>query len=546
MRIADSPEVPFVPATSAWGREVVVEDSGPFPLRVYRQRRTLVPELLMDCRRWADRECLVQGSVRLTYAEHERAVQRVAGALRDLGVRHGDPVLLYAANSVTWVVTYWAVLRLGGVAVLGNGWWSASELAGAMEVISPVLVFTDSRLMSRLPDGTTSVLEADLVGLLAAEVPVPKLDPVPGQESDPAVVIFTSGTTGAPKGAILAHRSVIANLHNLLNLTRTLPQDLTDDRSANIALHTLPLFHVGGLQALGMTFLTGGKMVFMEGRFDPATVLELIERERITSWGCVPTMLARVVEHPDVGIRDTATIRSLTAGGSSVPDELARRAAAAFPNMAKGMSSVYGLTEAGGTVTAASGASMAEHPSTIGRPLPVVEVRLEPTGDADLDALGGEIVVRAPGVMQGYWGAGSGERGVDEQGWLHTGDIGRVDSDGWFYLVGRRKEIIIRGGENIASAHVEARLRGHPDVAEVAVLGLPNADLGEEVAAAVVPRRGARLDPAKLALFAAQELARFEVPSRWWLRDEPLPTNAVGKVLKRELLAAWPDEPVSG
>lgn len=527
--------------TTTWGRDVVVDDDGPFPVRVYRQRRSLVSELLLDCRRWADRECLVQGSVRLTYAEHERAVLRVASALRDLGVRPGSPVLLYAANSVAWVVTYWAVLRLGAVAVLGNGWWSDSEVAGAIDTVRPELVFTDPRLVSRLPSGIRSVLDVDLTVLVSGDAPVEDPPPASGRESDPAVVIFTSGTTGAPKGAVLAHRSVIANLHNLLGLTRRLPHDIPDDQPANTALHTLPLFHVGGLQALGMSFLTGGKMVFLPGRFDPAAVLELIEREGVTSWACVPTMLARVVDHPDAAARDTGTLRSLTAGGSSVPVDLAARAARAFPNMVKGMSSVYGLTEAGGTVSAASARGMVEHPGTIGRPLPVVEVRLAPTGDIELDVLGGEILVRAPGVMLGYWGAPPEQRGVDEQGWLHTGDIGRMDSDGWLYLVGRRKDIIIRGGENIAAAHVEGRLRAHPDVVEVAVLGLPHADLGEEVAAAVLPRAGTTPDPAELAAFAAEELARFEVPTRWWVRDEPLPTNAVGKVLKRELLADWPD-----
>jgi long-chain acyl-CoA synthetase len=527
---------------TSWGRDVVVDSSGPYPVRVYRQRRSLIPDLLLDCRRWADRECLVQGQLRLTFAEHEAAVERVAAELAARGVRPGDPVLLYAANSIAWVVTYWAVLRLGAIAVLGNGWWTSSEVAGAIGTVTPSLIFTDQRLVERLPAGMATVTEAELLDVLTAEGPAPELPEPAGAEIDPAVVIFTSGTTGAPKGAMLPHRAVIANLHNLMNLTKRLPQDLADDYAANSYLHTLPLFHVGGLQALGMSFLTGGKMVFLSGRFDAAKVLELIERERVSSWACVPTMLARVVEHPDVSSRDTNSVRSLTAGGSSVPKELAGRAAIAFPNMAKGMAAVYGLTEAGGTVTTASGRHMLEHPGTIGRPMPVVELRLAPTGDAELDALGGEIQVRAPGVMLGYWGGAVGDGGVDEQGWLHTGDLGRRDEDGWMYLVGRKKDIIIRGGENIASAHVESRLRAHPEVAEVAVVGLPHADLGEEVAAVVVARPGASLEAASLAEFAAQELARFEVPSRWWIRAEPLPTNAVGKILKRTLVTDWPDE----
>jgi long-chain acyl-CoA synthetase len=523
-----------------WGRDVVVDASGPHPVRVYQPRRHLVSDLLLDVRRWADREVLVQGPIRLTYAQHERAVLRVAGALRDAGIGQGDPVMFYARNGIEWVVGYWAVLRLGAIAVLGNGWWSASEVAHAVALIEPKLVLTDEWLAERLPSGTHRMATSELTGLLSDELPVPELAEPTGTETDPALVIFTSGTTGPPKGAMLPHRGVIVNLHNMLNVTRRLPQDIPDDQPANSTLHTLPLFHVGGIQALGMNFMSGSKMVFLEDRFRPAEVLRLIERERVTLWACVPTMLSRVLDHPDLPGTDTESVRSLTVGGSTVGAELSERAAAAFPNMSRGMASVYGLTEAGGTVSAASGSVMLDHPGTVGRPMPVVEVRFEPTGDEMLDAVGGEIAVRSPGVMLGYWGAAPGESDIDPDGWLRTGDVGRQDEDGWLYLVGRKKDIVIRGGENIACAHVEARLREHPDVSEVAVVGLPHADLGEEVGAAIVPRGGAELDTAKLGAFAAETLAHYAVPRRWWVRDEPLPTNATGKIVKRELVAAWP------
>jgi long-chain acyl-CoA synthetase len=524
----------------SWGRDVVVDESGSHPVRVYEPRRHLISDLLVDVRRWSDREVLVQGPIRLTYAQHERAVLRVAGALRDLGVGPGDPVMLYARNGIEWVVSYWAVLRLGAVAVLGNGWWSESEVAHAVSLVGPRLVLTDKRLAERLPEGTRSLSTSELTGLLSDDQPVPEIAEPASRETDPALVIFTSGTTGPPKGAVLPHRAVIVNLHNMLNVTRRLPQDITDDQPANSTLHTLPLFHVGGIQALGMNFMSGSKMIFLEGRFDAGEVLRLIESERVSLWACVPTMLSRVLDHPDLATTDTTSVRSLTVGGSTVPAQLAERAGLAMPNMSRGMASVYGLTEAGGTVSAASGSVMLDHPGTVGRPMPVVEVRLEPTGDDELDAVGGEIAVRSPGVMLGYWGAAEGESGIDADGWLSTGDVGRLDSDGWLYPVGRKKDIVIRGGENIACAHVEARLRAHPDVAEVAVVGLPHADLGEEVGAAVVPRHGASVDTAELGAFAAETLAHFAVPSRWWVRSEPLPTNVVGKIVKRELVAGWP------
>src|SRR5581483_7161026 len=286
-----------------------------------------------------------------------------------------------------------------------------------------------------------SMPTSSLTGLLSDELPVPEIPESGAEETDPALVIFTSGTTGPPKGAIIPHRGVVVNLHNMLNVTRRLPQDIGDDQPANSTLHTLPLFHVGGIQALGMNFMSGSKMVFLEGRFNAGEVLRLIERERITLWACVPTMLSRVLDHPELDSFDTASVRSLTVGGSAVSAELSERSARAFPNMSRGMASVYGLTEAGGTVSAASGKVMLDHPGTVGQPMPVVEVRFEPTGDEALDAVGGEITVRSPGVMLGYWGAAPGESGIDRDGWLRTGDVGRQDEDGWLYLVGRKKDI---------------------------------------------------------------------------------------------------------
>jgi long-chain acyl-CoA synthetase len=525
-----------------WGRDVVVDDRGPYPVRVYKHRRRLISDLLVDVRRWVDREVLVQGPIRLTYAQHERAVLRVAGALRDAGIGQGDPVMFYARNGVEWVVAYWAVQRLGAIAVLGNGWWSAAEVAHAVALIDAKLVLTDEFLAQRLPADVRSMPTSALTGLLSDDLSVPELPEPTAVETDPALVIFTSGTTGPPKGAVLPHRAVIQNLHNMLNVTRRLPQDISDDQPANSTLHTLPLFHVGGIQALGMNFMSGSKMIFLEGRFDAGEVLRLVERERVTLWACVPTMLSRVLDHPDLAATDTDSVRSLTVGGSAVPADLSERAARAFRNMSRGMASVYGMTETAGTVSTVSGAAMLERPGTVGRPMPVVEVRFEPTGDEVLDAVGGEIAVRSPGVMLGYWGLSPEDSGIDAEGWLRTGDVGRQDDDGWMYLVGRKKDIVIRGGENIACAHVEARLREHPDVAEVAVVGLPHADLGEEVAAAVVIRDGAELDVAKLGAFAADTLAHYAVPSRWWIRTERLPTNATGKIVKREVVAAWPEQ----
>lgn len=528
----------------AWGREIARDESGPFPLIMYTRRRHLTPEMLIDARRFADREHMVQGDLRLTFADHEDAVARVGAHLLELGIRPGDAVMLLAANSVGWVVSYWAVQRIGAVVVLGNQWWSGAEAAGSIATIDPTLVIADEDRRGLVPDGVDVLGLGDLDDLLIPGAPVPELEPLRAGENDPAVVIFTSGTTGAPKGAILPHRAVITNVQNLLNVTRRLPAELPPDAAQTVTLHTLPLFHVGGIQTLGVNLMVGAKMVFLPGRFDPGEALRLIERERVTHWAGVPTMLSRMIDHPDFADIDTSTLRSIVMGGSSIPQALREKAAAVFPSAKGGGAAVYGLTECGGTVCSASAAQMTDHPGTVGRPVAVAEIRIDPEPGFE-DVGGGEIVVRTPTMMLGYWGKPQGETSqsenpIEDDGWLHTGDMGRIDEDGLVYLIGRKKDIIIRGGENIASAHVESRLREHPDVIDAAVVGLPHPDLGEEVGAAVVIREGAEPDLAALRAFAAETLARFSVPTRWWIRTEPLPTNGVGKVLKSVVAEEFP------
>ena len=252
-------------------------------------------------------------------------------------------------------------------------------------------------------------------------------------------------------------------------------------------------------------------------------------------WGGIPAMVARVVDHPEFGRFDTSSIASSPMGGASIPEELRRKVQSAFPATRKRVSSLYGHTEAGGVLAAGSGAELEGRPGCVGRALPVVELRI-----ADADAEGvGEVLARTPTATAGYLGEAVPLH--DEEGWIRSGDLGRLDEDGYLYLVGRSKDIVIRGGENIACAHVENCLLAHPEVLEAAVLPLPHADLGEEVGACVVLRgAAAAVDAADLAAFVAGRLARFEVPTRWWLRHEPLPTNPSGKVLKRQIVETWP------
>lgn len=522
---------PFV-----WGDVPRRSVSGGIPFKLYEPRRRRVPELLFDAGRWGRRTHLIQGERELSFDDCQAATEAVARHLVARGVRAGDRVLILAANSPEWVISLWAGLAIGAIVAPGNGWWSEEEVAHAIALTDPKLVIGDAQRLAKVPAGTATVTVDELRGIVDApgegELPPLALD---GDENDPALIVFTAGTTGLPKGATLAHRSWIGTLHQTLAVSHRLPQDLDPAKPGFVSLLTGPLFHIGGLHALGLALVSGGTLVFLEGRFDPAQVLEVIEKHRVEVWGAIPTMTIRVLEHPDLARRDVSSMRSIPLGGAPVSPELLERIQLAFPNTRRRVTNVYGLTECSGTVAAASGRVIAEHPGTTGEPLPCVELKIE---NPDPDGVG-ELLCRTPGQMLGYWNEPPDPTVIDADGFVHTGDLGKL-VDGRLYITGRSKDIVIRGGENIAAPHVEAVLHEHPDVADVAVVGLPHADLGEEVAAAVRLRPGAVASVQTLADYARQRMASFEVPSAWWLTDEELPMTDAGKADKKRLRAIFP------
>jgi long-chain acyl-CoA synthetase len=522
------------PLSGHWGKQVVRLDTDP-PYLVYGNRWRTVCGFLSDARRWGEREYLIESGRRLTFDEFLDCVETVKGKLIDEhGVRVGDRVLLFGANSADWIVAFFAVLASGATVVSGNAWWSSKELSHALSVAPPVLIIADDRRAAMVPSGRPVMrLPLDLAS--TEMIRQGTLDDDSFDEELPAIILFTSGTTGAPKAATLSHRSVIANQQNFLVATRRLPSELATDHEGAIALVTVPLFHMGGIQSILATLLTGGKVVLHVGRFDAATMLRLIETERIQSWGGVPTMIGRVIDHPDLALRDTSSLRSVTVSGTHVSPQLIEQVRQAFPTARRNAGTIYGMTEAGGTLTVATGKDLASRPGTVGRPFPVVELKID-----EPDSSGrGEIIARSPTNMTEYLGSLE-PCVVDAAGWLHTGDVGRIDDEGYLFIEGRIKDVVIRGGENIACPNVEAALIEHPAVAEVAVIGLPDDEFGEVVAAVVVPRDGVEVTPNELEAFASERLAYFEVPSRWWLRRQPLPTNATGKVVKQPLREAWP------
>lgn len=518
---------PSAPTGPSWGRDVADGEVDGHPCRLYASRPRSLAEFLLAARRWADRELLVQGARRLTCSQHEQAVARVAAVLRVQGVGSGDRVALVGFNSIEWVISFWALQTIGAIAVLGNAWWSDHELAAALDQAEPTLVITDRTVN---PPTLSMTGLREIVDRVEDEV---KLTLERPDENALAIIVFSSGTTGASRGVLMTHRSVVANIQNILVLTGRLPGDLPDTHPGTVSLLSVPLFHLAGVQVCCTTLLSGGSLVFLEGKFDSAEVLRLIETERVRVWGAIPTMVSRVLDHPDFADRDTSSVSSVSMGGAAVSPELREWVSSAFSGVKNRVGSLYGLTEAGGVLAAGSGPDVAGRPDCVGRALPVVELRI-----AKPDASGvGEIQARTPTSTGGYLGEDGGV--ADADGWVSSGDLGRIDNEGWLYVTGRSKDIIIRGGENIAAVHVEDSLIAHPDVLEAAVVGLPHPDLGEEVGAAVVLRPGATVEFTELEAYVRGRLGRFEIPTVWWVRSVSLPMNPSGKVLRREVRREW-------
>ena len=519
--------------------EVVDEDVLGVDMKVFKNRARSLHALLADSVRYGDHDYLVTADRRVSFAEHARQSASLAAALRDdHGVRPGDRVAISAANSPEWVTAFWAAVSLGAVVVACNAWWSRREHDYALGLTEPALVIADAKRAASVVDAGVPVLSVEHdVPALAGRHPDGELAAPPVDEDDPATILFTSGTSGRPKGVVHSQRNLLAVVE-YHRLNDALAAALGDPMTAQQKRHlmTLPLFHIGSLHNLAVPRLaTGSTAVIHTGAFDVDRVLRLIESARVTNWGAVPTMAHRLLEHGDLSDYDLSSLRGFSLASAPSSPAFKQKLRAALPVAEQNLADSYGLTESSTAISTASPLDLAVAPASVGRPIITVELQIRDEDGRPLpDGEEGEVCARSQFVMLEYWrDPEATAHAITPDRWLRTGDIGVV-TDGRLHLTTRRSDLILRGGENVYPAEIENVLTEHPGVVECAVIGSPHPDLGQEVTAVVVVRDPAPTEQ-ELHAFLAAELAYYKVPTRWRLTADPLPRNAAGKVRRPEL-----------
>ena len=463
------------------------------------------------------------------------------------GITKGDRVAIGMRNLPEWVVAYVATVSIGAVSVSLNAWWTEDELSYAMHDSGSALLIADQERIDRTRSAARSLRFATMGVRGAAGDGVDPWDlplgrtppPVYVQPDDDATILYTSGTTGHPKGAVSTHRAILQALTawacgEELEQARRGEEPLPPSTAGNpVVLLAVPLFHVTGCVAVMLSsFLAGVRMVMM-ARWDPARALELIEREGVTEFIGVPTQTWDLIHCPDHSRRDISSLRSIGGGGAPAAPEMARQIVEALggvPNIG------YGMTETNGYGPGHGGEDYLAHPTSVGRFVPILEISVRDAGGQPVPTgTHGEIWFKGPHLIRGYWNNPEATKSTIVNGWLRSGDIGSIDADGLVYVVDRLKDMVIRAGENIYCSEVEAAIYEHPGVIEVAVFGVPDQRLGEVVGAVIVLRPEASLTTDGLTEFLHHRIAAYKAPTVVKFRTEPLPRNANGKFLKREL-----------
>ncbi|TNF33982.1 MAG: long-chain fatty acid--CoA ligase [Gammaproteobacteria bacterium] len=524
---------------------------------IYKNAPATLRALTDAGRNHGDNPFIVYEGERLSFNQFFNLADRMANQLAGkYGINPGDRVAICMRNYPEWMAAFVAITGMGAVVVPMNSWWQQRELVYGLEDSGARLVFCDQQRFDYIADHVAKADDLVAVVVRADHVPadhnavsletflegaVASMPQNPIQPDDLAMIMYTSGTTGTPKGAASTHRAIGQAIYNFElggTVAAMANMDLIGKMLAKgypqTALLAVPLFHVSGCHSLFLLSLRAGRKIVMMYKWSAEKALELIEKERVTSVSAVPSMLIDLLNHPKFGDYKTDSLFAVGGGGAAQPAKLSGMLQKQIPDSFPGTG--YGMTETNATGYSCTGAAYHYKPRSAGTSTPIVQTRIcDENGHELPPGQPGEIWLKTPTMVEGYWNRPDATAETFRGGWVVTGDIGYLDDEGFIFLVDRAKDMIIRGGENIASAEVEAAIYEHPDVQEVAAIGLPHERLGEELAVVVKPKPGATLNPDAIKAHTAERLAAFKVPAHVVIETGELPKNATGKVLKKAL-----------
>ena len=522
-------------------------------MKVFKNAPAHLGQVFAGSRAHGDKTFLVYEDEIITFAQAADRIDALASLLvNTYGVKKGDRVAVAMRNFPEWVMSFAAIISVGAINVSMNSWWTEDEMDFALEDSGATVLICDQQ---RFDIGAASCVKKNIkVLVVRPEKPLPagvdKWEDVlplgdkhPGADISPdddATILYTSGTTGRPKGAVSTHRAILSSImafsarNTIFQMSGTKLKDVDGPEVPTSFILIVPLFHVTGCVPVMLSCFVAGLKLAIMYKWDPEKALEMIEREQITNFVGVPTQSWDLVNSPAFEKYDTSSLRAVGGGGAPSPTSLVGKVNDKVKNGNPQLG--YGMTETNAFGPAITGSDYLSHPTSTGRaswPM-LVEVRDEnlkpvPTGQS------GEIWFFGPMLIRGYWNRPDATAETIVDGWLRSGDLGRLDADGYVYVEDRVKDMILRAGENVYGAEVESAIYEHPAVHEAAVFGVPHERLGEEVGVAILPNDGMTLTPEELWAFLDVKIAKFKIPTQVVIMSEPLPRNAAGKFLKREL-----------
>lgn len=557
MALADSVAALTAPGTPFEMETVTIRG---VPTRTWKNAPASIRMLVEAARMHGDRTATILDDERVSYAAQFKAIATLANHLASLGVGKGDRVAFATRNLPEWPVIFFAVTSIGAIAVPLNAWWTGAELTYGITDSGAKVLVMDGERYARMADtiheccglehiivtrGEGAAKLEDVIGSPAdwadlPDVPLPVADIAP---DDDATIFYTSGTTGAPKGALGTHRNLMTNIMSAAfsgargSLRRG---EMPPEPAQKAILAVIPLFHVTACSATLMgAQLAGHTMIFMR-KWDTVQAMEIIQREKVNLTGGVPTIAWQLIEHPDRANYDLSSLEAIAYGGAPSAPELVKRIFEEFGAMP---GNGWGMTETMATVTSHTAEDYLNRPSSAGPPVAVADLEIRaddgttvlPTGEV------GELWARGPMIVKEYWGKPQATAETFVDGWVRTGDLAKLDDEGFVYIVDRAKDMVIRGGENIYSTEVENVLYAHPAVTDCALIGIPHKTLGEEPAAVVHLAPGESASEDELREWVRQRLAAFKVPVAVRFVDSTLPRNANGKILKKDLGVLFAD-----